>query len=62
MDCPNCGADMVINDYTDEYRERSGYSPEEYIQNWFCRCLKCGYKGTFSKLYQLRCEEWEEEE
>ena len=57
MNCPKCDADMEIINYTEEHRNSI---PEEYIQEWECKCPKCGYKGAFSKGYFLFCKEWDE--
>lgn len=60
MNCPKCDADMEIIGYTEEYRDGSRFTSEEYIQEWECKCPECGYTGAFSKCYHLFCEEWDE--
>ena len=58
MNCPKCDTDMEILDYNEEYREGWGW-PDTILQSWNCKCHKCGYIGTFTKLYELKCEEWD---
>lgn len=59
MDCPKCGVDTEILDYSEDYREGYGLSPEQIIQQWKCACPCCGFVGTYTKLFQLKCEEWD---
>ena len=57
MDCPKCNTDMEILDYTEE--DQNHFDDEIIVREWKCKCPKCGYEGTYTKVYELDYKEWD---
>ena len=57
MDCPKCEADMEILNYIE--KDLYGFSNEIIAREWKCKCPKCGYEGTYTKIYELDCKGWD---